>query len=104
MQTSLKADMDSPHKSPKDIVESEEFEKHKQQILPDARRFDEVIESVAFTAASNPGLFPLIPSTKIRVAKTQKTPDTQPLTIYFVEHENKITFLDVEITQEENGI
>ena len=87
---------------PKNLEESKNFEGAKKKITPNAKRFDEIIIGISFVIAKSPGEFPEIDNTGIRIAKTRETPDNPPLTIYFKEYDEKIVFLDVEITPEEN--
>ncbi len=84
----------------KSLEESAVYEASKKGIIPNARRFDDAVESVTFAIARRPEDFPIDKETGIQLAKTYTTEDNPPLTIYFKEHENKIILLDVEITKD----
>lgn len=95
--------MASRVKIPKSLVESSEFDKHKTQIMKDAKRLDDILWGVTFTLACNPELYPAVDGTEIRIAKTDPAPGAPPLTVYFKEFEDKIVLLDIEITPEDNN-
>lgn len=80
---------------PKDVVETDVFEKKRESIFPDTRLFDEITFGLVYTVAKKPGTFPLVPDTEIRVAKIRATPNSPAISIFYREKdENTVELLD----------
>lgn len=88
----------------KSLEESALYEASKKEIIKDARRFDDAVESVTFAITRKPEDFAIDRETGIQIAKTYATENNPSLTIYFKEYENKIVLLDVEITKDGDSI
>jgi hypothetical protein len=54
-----------------DITESERYSREAAAIQSDARRFDEINESICWDISTCPESFPLIEGTRLRVVKTR---------------------------------
>ena len=65
------------------VRRSEFFEAAARRIQADQRRFDEAIESVEWSIAADPFIWPLVPGTPFRLAITRPVPGVPSLRIAF---------------------
>jgi|GEM_PF-6264121 len=83
---------------PRDIEESDEFRTKREEIVPDAKLFDDITKGITFAIAKKPDLCALIPGSDIRVVKIRATPSTPPLSIFYrIKNDHIIELLDLMV-------
>lgn len=65
------------------IRQAPEFAKQIEWFELGYKRLDEIMDGVTWSIARNPGVFPLMAGTGLRLAKTDPFPNSAPLRIYF---------------------
>ncbi len=81
---------------PRDIREEEAFKDAKNKLRHSAKRLDEVLFGVTWVMARKPESFPKIPGLDLYVAKTDATPNTPALYIWFTFDDAVVSLLLIE--------
>ena len=80
------------------------FEEQASRIDADVRRFDEQLMGIEWAVAARAEVFPLIPLTTLRMAKTRPFPDAPALRVFFtVDDAHYCTLQAVEVIGDPAG-
>jgi hypothetical protein len=96
--------MGAPRKL-RDVVRDETFAESAQLVDSDPKWFEELIRPIEWAISRNPEseLFPEIPGTNLRIAKTDRFPDKPALRVFFsIEGSEKCVMHWVEILKLED--
>ena len=80
------------------VVETQEFERQRSAIMPDVRRFDEIIRGVYWALSTQPEAFPSVSrGSNIHVLKTDEFADVPRLRIFYRFDESTVHLLWIEM-------
>lgn len=80
------------------IVETREFERQRLVVMPDIRRFDEIMRGVYWALSTRPEAFPAVSDgSNIHVLKTAEFTDVPPLRIFYIFDESTVHLLWIEL-------
>ncbi len=85
----------------RDISESELFTAQRNEIEPDVRRMDELLEGIYWGLGENPRQYFNFPGTQLWVAKTDPWPGAPRLRVWFKLGEKIIELLSIERIEED---
>ncbi|MFN0145964.1 MAG: hypothetical protein ACKVT1_05595 [Dehalococcoidia bacterium] len=84
------------------ISESALFEAQRDEINPDVRRMDEVLDGLMWALGHGADVFPVVTGT-LRRARTDPYPGAPALRLWFTIDEREVTLLSIERVADDEG-
>lgn len=83
------------------IVYETNFEREIERVGVSHKRLDEAFEGVGWALSNKPDSFHRVPGSKLRMAKTVKTPSTPGLILWFTFDDTTVTVIAGELVQDD---
>lgn len=88
----------------REVVETEDFQRQRDQIIGEIQRYDEIKEGIDWAVTRGAHHFPVaFASSDVRVLKTVPLAHIPPLRVFFTFDDEKVWLRWIEIIKEDDG-